>query len=103
MVAVDGQLELVLAWYVCEDSLQLWLFGQAPLVDGQAEVPLLAYQGADFPPAFVSSAVSSSAWGTVTMHFTGPNSARADWQSNASSSGSLELTRLTGIVGHRCQ
>lgn len=103
VVEVNGQLELVLAWYVYADGQQLWLFGQAPLVDGQAEVPMLAYQGADFPPAFVASEVSSSAWGTVTMRFTGPNSARADWEANTSASGSIDLVRLTGLVGHRCQ
>ncbi|MCB1629898.1 MAG: hypothetical protein KDI48_19365, partial [Xanthomonadales bacterium] len=104
VVEVNGQTEVVLAWYVYRDGQQLWLFGQAPLVDGVATVPMLSYRGAQFPPDFSAASVAASPWGTVTIDFSASDAAQVQWQSElpAFGSGALELTRLTRLVGHSC-
>ena len=105
VVEVNGEIQVVLAWYVYLDGRQVWLFGQAALVDGIAEVPMSTYAGAQFPPDFAAEQVSSLPWGTVTIRFTGPNAARVDWVSDAPGygNGGIDVTRLTQLVGHACQ
>ncbi|MCB1609642.1 MAG: hypothetical protein KDI71_21985, partial [Xanthomonadales bacterium] len=104
VVEANGQTEVVLAWYVYRDGQQLWLFGQAPLVEGVATVPMLSYRGAQFPPDFAAATVAASPWGTVTINFSANDAAQVQWQSElpAFGSGALELIRLTRLVGHSC-
>ena len=46
MVTLDAMMQQVLiAWYVYQDGAQVWLLGQAPIMNGQAEVPLAAKIG----------------------------------------------------------
>lgn len=95
---------MVLAWYVYHEGQQLWLFGQGPLVDGRAEVPLRIYAGAQFPPAFAAGQVQGEAWGTVSLRFPDADSAQVSWAPLLPdySAGSLDLVRLTELSGHAC-
>ena len=79
--------------------------GQAPLIDGQMEVGMSTFTGADFPPDFASAELVSAPWGTAPLQFTGPNGARVDWVSGIEGygSGGMDLVRLTQLAGHSCE
>ena len=102
---MGGEIQVLLSWYVYQDGQQVWLLGQAALLDGQAEVSMSSYTGADFPPNFTTESVLSSPWGTITLRFTGPDAARVDWASAAQGygSGGMDLVRLTQLAGHACE
>ena len=80
------------------------MFGQGPIADGVAEVPMGIFSGADFPPDFTSGEVINDVWGTVTMTFTGPDTAMATWDTDfpGYTGGNIDLIRLTGLAGHDC-
>jgi hypothetical protein len=104
VVNLGGVDNLILAWYVYLDGEQVWMLGIAPLIDNQAEVTLQIYSGADFPPDFDSGSVLQPVWGTVSIEFTGPDTASASWTSDFEGygDGSIELVRLTKLEGHQC-
>jgi YVTN family beta-propeller protein len=101
----NGETKVFLSWYTYRDGQQVWLLGLAPLVDGEAEITMNAYFGADFPPDFDSDDVNSPPWGVVSLHFTGPDTARVDWLAHAegSQASGMNLARLTQLKGHTCQ
>ena len=98
---VNGEDQLLVSWYVYKDGQQIWLLGQAPLVDGIANITLSQFSGAQFPPSFVSGDVVSETWGDLEFRFTGPDSATATWAPVAEgfTAGSLDLERLTELEG----
>ena len=101
VLSVNGEDQLLVSWYVYMDGEQIWLLGQAPLVDGVANVTLSQFSGAQFPPAFAAGDVVSEVWGQLEFRFTGPNSAEAMWEPavDGFESGSLMLERLTELEG----
>jgi hypothetical protein len=104
VVNIAGEDTVILAWYVYQDGEQVWLFGQGPLINDSAEVAMGIFSGADFPPNFDTSTVINDPWGTVSLTFTGPNSASASWTSSVPgyADGSIELVRLTQLSGQAC-
>ena len=102
---LGGVDNVLLAWYVYLNGEQVWLLGQAPIADGKADVPMGRFSGADFPPDFDPDAVINDAWGTVSIEFTGPDSATVTWDSDQEADfpdGSLDVIRLTEIKGKTC-
>ncbi len=108
VVNIGGQDQVILAWYVYLNGEQVWLFGQGPLIGDSAEVPMAVFSGADFPPNFDPADVAAPAWGTVTITFTGPDSADVSWDADTDaeaagySDGALSVIRLTELKGHAC-
>ena len=105
VVNVGGELQVLLAWYVYLDGEQVWLLGQAPLVDGRAEIPMGRFTGADFPPNFDPTSVVNQAWGTLTIEFTDSENASIRFDSDLPefADGEIQVVRLTTLHGHRCQ
>ncbi len=99
-----GQDELLLSWYTYLDGNQIWLLGQGPLANGVAEVSMQQFYGADFPPRFEASTVSSQNWGSMRFEFTDENAAEAAWVSEQPGfdSGTMDLARLTTLAGRNC-
>ncbi len=95
---------LVLSWYVYEEGRQLWLFGQAPIEDGRALVPVQQFSGPQFPPQFDPAEVVAEDWGTLDVQFTSPDNVTVDWASEDSAfgSGQIRAQRLTTVLGASC-
>lgn len=105
IVQQDGGRSIVVAWYTYDLGRQMWLVGSAPLTDGAetVEIPLEVFNGTDFGEAFVTDEVEREDWGSVTFSFPDCNSAKADYSSGLDfGDGSIELTRLTSLVGVVC-
>jgi hypothetical protein len=104
VVSIGGDESLILAWFVYLNGEQVWMFGQGAIADGVAVVPMGIFSGADFPPDFTSTEVINDVWGTVTMTFTGPDTAAAIWNTDfpGYTGGTIDLIRLTGLAGHGC-
>jgi hypothetical protein len=60
--------------------------------------------GGKFPPLFNPAAVTSVAWGSITVTFTGCNSGTMQWTTSAPhfQSGSMPLSRVTSLWGLSC-
>jgi hypothetical protein len=104
IIEIAGELNALVAWYVYLDGEQVWLLGQAPIANDQALIPMMAYAGAQFPPDFVPGDVASTPWGTLSLQFTGADSAQASWTTSQPgySDGAMDLVRLTELAGHGC-
>ncbi|HRQ63790.1 MAG TPA: hypothetical protein PKZ76_02815 [Xanthomonadaceae bacterium] len=98
------QRNLLLVWYAYQDGAQRWMIGSGPVQGDSAVVDLISADGAQFPPAFDPAQVERRPWGTVLFTATGPDSARIEWHSvqTGFGSGSLDLVRLTSMLGQNC-
>jgi len=63
-----------------------------------------ATYGGNFPPDFNPANVVTQPWGTLGVRAIDGDHLRLDWNSTLPGfgSGSLDLTRLTGVAGHAC-
>jgi hypothetical protein len=104
LTQTDDQPALVVFWFVFVDGQQTWLLGSAPFENGTALMDMQQFSGADFPPAFDPETALASDWGSLEFTQTGGGSATVTWQSSLPgfSSDSLELTRLSTLLGHSC-
>ncbi len=104
VVGAPGAEQLVIAWFAYLDGEQRWLLGNAPITGDRASVPMIVTRGAQFPPGFDPQDVERTPWGTLQFQVEGPDRARIDWQSTVEGfgSGSLQLQRLTSLLGHAC-
>lgn len=66
--------------------------------------PLTITSGGQFPPAFQVGQVLREPWGTLEWTAIGDDRARIEWTSEdpGFGNGSLELLRLTELLGARC-
>lgn len=62
-------------------------------------------EGGNFPPLFDPSQIEEVPWGSIIVIFTGCNSGRMEWTTNAAGfvSGSMPLSRLTTLWGSLCE
>lgn len=100
----DGPLVLA-AWYVYLDGDQVWLLGQGPLSGDVAELQIIEhFSGTDFPPNFEPQEVIRRDFGTLTIAFTGPDSADISWDTVLPefTDGSMAVQRLTQLKGRAC-
>jgi hypothetical protein len=84
----------------------IWIFSQGTYDVTSNSVTLSAVldRGAQFPPAFKSSDVASTPWGTLTFTFTDCNHGTASWTPTLAgyTAGSMSISRLTSIAGTSC-
>jgi len=96
--------QMLAIWYAYLDGEQRWMTATGPIQGATAAMSATITRGADFPPAFNAADVVREPWGT--MSFTAIDATHARWQWNSTAagfgSGSLDLTRLTGLGGRDC-
>ena len=104
-VQVPGNGNILAVWYVFDnDGNNLWLIGQGTYSGGTATLDVTATTGGKFPPAFDASKIVRSKWGTLTLSFTDCNTGSAAWVPLVPGyvSGSMSITRLSGVGGLAC-
>ena len=62
-------------------------------------------EGGTFPPLFDPTQIAEVPWGSIVVIFTGCDSGRMEWTTNAPGfvSGSMPLSRLTALWDNECQ
>jgi peptidyl-prolyl cis-trans isomerase A (cyclophilin A) len=95
---------VVVYWYDYVDGKQIWMNGVAPFAYGASEVtiPLQITDGGEFGEAYDPDEVTSEAFGTLTLRFSGCNAGSFTYDT-LHGSGSMQLQRLTIPGGERCQ
>ncbi len=96
----------VLAWFSYDpQGKQAWFMSTGVVEGNTIRFDLLIPSGTDFGPTFDKNAVNQPPWGTVTFTFNSCNSGTMTYSSNLAGygSGSLNLTRLTNLLGLECQ
>jgi len=95
---------LVAIWYTYLNGEQRWIAAAGPIQGASATLSATITSGADFPPGFSASSVVSQPWGTLTFRAIDANNANWSWNSTQPGfgSGSLSMTRLTGLTGSDC-
>ena len=96
---------MVAYWNVFNnDGSQLALYGIGPIVNDKVNMTVASGSGGRFPPAFMSSQVTQSNFGTVTFTFTGCTSGTAQVQPTRSgfSPVPINLTRLSQAENLPC-
>jgi hypothetical protein len=95
---------LVATWFVFKDGQQRWLLGQGAITGADAVLATVITSGSGFPPAFDPATVRSESWGTLRLTAIDGNHLRLGWNSvlPGYGSGSLDLTRLTDLLGRSC-
>jgi peptidyl-prolyl cis-trans isomerase A (cyclophilin A) len=95
---------IVVTWYDYFEGKQIWLIGTAPFTWGASSVtvPLQITSGAQFGAAFDPAQVVTNAnWGSLTMHFTGCDSATFSYTSEYGN-GSIPVRSLTLPTNESC-
>jgi cyclophilin family peptidyl-prolyl cis-trans isomerase len=95
---------VVVSWYDFFEGQQIWLSGIAPFAwgDSQVVVPLQISSGAQFGAAFQSEdVVSNPDWGSITLNFTGCDSATFSYTSDYGNA-SVPVRSLTLPTGESC-
>ncbi len=95
---------ILLAWYTYLNGEQYWLLGTGPITGNSAQITAISGAGADFPPNFNAEDLSLSNWGDLSFTLVDDTQATFQWESNISNfpSGSIDVTRLTQLMGHPC-
>ena len=106
-VQVPGNGSIIAIWYVFDNvGNTLWLFGQGTYSGGTATLDAYTSTGGLFPPAFDPTTVAHNKykWGTLVLNFSDCNTGTASWVPLVAGyvSGSMPITRLTGVGGLSC-
>jgi len=99
-----GAPRILVYWYDYFEGRQVWMGGVVPFQWGASSVtiPMLITQGGQFGPAFnPASVVTDTAWGQLTVRFTGCDRATFTYTSKFGN-GTVDLRRLTMPTGTRC-
>jgi hypothetical protein len=84
----------------------IWIYsqGQYDSTSNAVTLPAFFEHGAKFPPAFKSSDVTQTPWGTLTFTFTDCDHGTASWAPTLAgyTAGSMPIARLTSIAGTTC-
>jgi hypothetical protein len=100
-----AQRQLLAVWYVYDRGRPLFLVGAGPVQGDSATLAMGITRGPDFPPAYDPAALQRRPWGSLTLRFSGNDTARAEWtpQVEGFSPGGLDLVRLSTQLGRRCE
>jgi plastocyanin len=104
-VQVPSSGNIVAIWYVFDATgNNLWLVGQGTYSGGTATLSVYTTTGGFFPPAFDPAKIKRTQWGTLTLTFTDCNTGTASWVPLVQGyvSGSMSITRLSGVGGLAC-
>lgn len=106
-VQVPGNGTIIAIWYVFDNAGNtLWLFGQGTYSGATATLDAYTSTGGLFPPAFDAATVARNKykWGTLTLNFSDCNTGTASWVPLVPGyvSGSMPITRLSGVAGLAC-
>ena len=99
---------MVAIWFVYtpDGTGNEWVYAQGTYDPTKSSVtlPAILNTGAKFPPAFNSTDITQTSWGTITFSFTDCNNGTASWNSTLSGygTGSLPIARITQIDGTAC-
>lgn len=96
--------QMLAVWYTYLNGQQRWITALGPINGDTATLSANITSGANFPPNFNPSQVTTQPWGTMTFRAINANSATWSWNSTVSGygSGSMPLTRLTALTGSDC-
>jgi hypothetical protein len=99
----DGQ--ALLAWFTYDsEGRQAWFYNNGTVDGNTVTFDLLVPSGTDFGPTFDPNELNLPAWGRASFTFENCNSGSMTYDSPIPGygSGSIGLTRLTGISGLPC-
>lgn len=104
VLGAAGAQQMVAVWYVYQNGAQRWLLGSGPVQSDRATLAMTLTRGGAFPPAFDPASVERIPWGTLSFQAIDARQARIEWQSSLPgySSGTLDLQRLTSLLGQDC-
>lgn len=104
MIGEPGNQQLVVIWFAYLNGQQRWLLGVGPVVGDQANLAMTITHGAQFPPHFVAADVLREPWGSLSFRSIDAQNAHIEWNSSLPGygTGSLDLTRLTTLMGKDC-
>ncbi|GMU42431.1 MAG: hypothetical protein AMXMBFR25_04170 [Lysobacterales bacterium] len=95
---------LVAIWYAYLNGAQRWIIATGPISGDTATLTANITSGGQFPPAFHPAQVALQSWGTLSFRALDADRATWTWNSTLAGfgSGSMNLTRLTGLTGSDC-
>ncbi len=95
---------LLAIWYTYLNGEQHWITATGPIQGASVTLTASITSGGDFPPDFNPAQISRQSWGTLTFRAIDADQAAWSWNSSIAGygSGSLTLTRLTGLSGSDC-
>ncbi len=101
--AQDGR--VAATWYVYNGGRQIWLIGTGNLVGNTAVLSTVITSGAMFPPAFQTSQVQLTTWGTLTLTVQDCDRIGVAWAPTLAGfpSGSMTVRPLISSGGLACQ
>jgi hypothetical protein len=96
--------QMVAVWYTFLEGKPRWLIAQGPITGERATLSAVTTYGGAFPPSFNPANVVTQPWGTLEVRAINGDHLQLDWNSvlPGFGSGSLDLSRLTGVDGHAC-
>ena len=100
-IASIGGVPTIIAFYFTYandgSGRQVWLVGSAPISSNIAEIPMVITSGTSYGDGFSASDVVREAWGTLTVTFTGCNSANVQVASASFGNQSFALQRVAPV------
>ena len=93
-------------WFVFDnDGNQAWIAGTGQISGNQIVMNSARRLGARFPPYFDANSAQGVPWGTITFTFTDCTHGHVAWTAtdpSFTSAGSMDIQRLTQILGTSC-
>jgi hypothetical protein len=93
-------------WFAFDNSgNQAWIAGEGAISGNQVTMSALLVDGGRFPPHFDASLIERNGWGTLTFTFADCDHGTVQWATSNqafTSSGTMNLVRLTSIEGTSC-
>jgi hypothetical protein len=101
---IGGFEQPLINWFTYIDGKQIWLTGLGEMEGDTLTAELSSYSEGQFPPLFDPLSVRTNPWGLISMVFNDNDHAEVSWApvDDRFSAGSLNVERLTQLLGHEC-
>ncbi|MFK8010559.1 MAG: WD40/YVTN/BNR-like repeat-containing protein [Marinicellaceae bacterium] len=101
----NGSATMVLTWYTYFEGQQFWVIATGTIDDDTAVLTALSGSGTSFPPNFDTGDAVFTDWGEISFDIIDDDHAQISWQTTDKrfNSGSIEVQRITSLVGHACE
>jgi len=105
VATVNGLPTMVLTWYTYYEGQQYWLIATGLIQGDSAVLTASAGSGTSFPPNFDTNDAIFTDWGEITFNVIDDDHAQITWApiDKRFTSDSIEVERITSVVGHSCE
>lgn len=94
-------------WFTFDNAgNEVWILGVGRIAGNQIHMDAIRTRGGRFPPNFNPASINRPGWGTLDFTFASCDRASVRWNSTDAAftaAGSLDLQRLTSVVGTACE